>query len=124
MHKDLSSIQDIQKNLLSTITKMGANLGTLVNTKRIASLALQMNDKVTDSVSSRTSHKELSPLAGKDEVDDVDDKEETLLGWKKTTMMAFPIGEFGGSLVSEGYRNTSPPKHPSFETLGKGQYVW
>ena len=36
-----------------------------------------------------------------------------------TSVKAFPSGTFGGSLVSEGHRDVSPPKVTSFGTLGQ-----
>ena len=34
-------------------------------------------------------------------------------------MKAFPLGTFGGSMVTEGHRDVSPPKVTSFGTLGR-----
>lgn len=82
---------------MSIITEMGANLDMLVNIEMPASLALQIDDKVADSMSSRTGHRGLSPLMEREEEEDVDDEGETLLD----------------------HNDTSPPKFPSFGTLGK-----
>ena len=55
----------------------------------------------------------------KDEEYDWVDKGATLLDQKLTTMKAFPLGRFGGPLISEGRCDVSPPKVPSFGMLGK-----
>ena len=88
---------------------MGANLDIMVNTKRPASLAAQSaNDRITDSVSSWIGPRGLSPLMEKDEEDDVDDKGETLLGQKMTTMKTFPTETFGGPMIGKSHCNTMP----------------
>ena len=68
MQEDLSSIQDVQRQLLATVTDMGESLDTLVNTERARKhpLLWQMIG-LLDSVSSRTGVRVLSPLLEKDE---------------------------------------------------------
>ena len=112
---DLSSIQDVQRQLLTTVTNMGESLGTLVNKDQLAS-PLVVEDRVADLVSSRTGARGLSPLLEKDEEDeDWVGKGLPDLGQKITTMKTSPSGVFGGSMVSEGHRTISPPK---MATLG------
>ena len=104
-------------------TEMGSNLDTLVNAKRLASLVWQTvaDDRVADSVSSRMVRKGLFCFLVKGEEDDLshEDKGETLLGQKKTTMKWFPLGIFGGPKFCEGHRDVSLPRLPNFGTLGK-----
>ena len=81
--------------------------------------SLAAGDQVADLVSSRTGARGLSPLLEKDEEDEgwvgkgIPD-----LGQKTTSVKAFPLGTFGGSMVSEGHRDISPPKVTGFGTLG------
>ena len=96
----MSSVQDVQRQLLDTVTEMGANLDILMNTEKPASPTAQSatNDRVADLVSSRTSLRGLSPLMEEEEDDDVDDKRETFLGQKTTTLKVLLIGRFGGPM--------------------------
>ena len=111
---DVSSIQDVQHQLLATITYMGESLDTLVNKDQPAS-PFETEDRVADSVSSRTSARGLSPLLEKDEEDeDWVGKGLPDLVQKTTTVKAFPSGAVGGSLFSEGHCTISPPKLPIF----------
>ena len=114
MQDDLSSLQDVQRQLLATVTNMGESLDTLVNRDQPASLSAA-EDRVVDSVSSRAGAKGLSPLLEKDEKDE-DGVSKGLpdLGQEKTMMKAFALGAAGGSLFSEGYCTVSSPKIPSF----------
>ena len=110
MKDDLSSIQDVQRQLLATVAEMGESLDILVSKDHPASPPA-IDDPVADSVSSRTGAKGLSPLLEKDEEDeDWVGKGLPNLGQKTTTVKASPSGVFGGSMVSEGHRTVSPLK--------------
>ena len=69
MQEDLSTVQDVQRQLLATVTDMGESLDTLVNKDRPVSPPAA-DERVADSVSSRVSARGLSPLLEKDEEDD------------------------------------------------------
>ena len=98
---------------------MGESLDTLVNIERPASPSVA-DDRVADSVSSRTSIRGLPPLLKKDEEDeDWVGKTIPNLGQKTTSLKVFPSGTFGGLMVSEGHCNVSPPKATGFGTLGR-----
>ena len=110
MQEDLSSVQDVQRQLLATVTDMGESLDTLVHRDQLASSSAA-EDRVADSVSSRAGARELSPLLEKDEEDeDWVSKGLPNLGQEKTTIKAFPSGAVGGSLFSKGHHTISPPK--------------
>ena len=119
MHEDLSSIQDAQRQLLATVTKMGETLDALVNTELLASSSI-VDDRVVDSVFSRIGARGLSPLLEKDEEDeDWFGKGIPDLGQKTTLVKALSSGTFGGSLISEGHHDVSLPKVTNFGTLGR-----
>ena len=114
MQEDLSSVQDVQRQLLAIVTDMGESLDTLVPRDRPASPSAA-EDRVADSASSRAGARGLSPLVEKDEEDeDWVSKGLQDLGQEKTTMKAFPSGAAGGSLFSEGHHSVSPPKVQMF----------
>ena len=118
MQENLSSVQDVQRQLLATVIDMGESLETLVNMEQPAS-SPATGDRVADSVSSRTGARGLSPLPEKDgEEEDWVGKGLPDPGQKVTPVKAFQSGTFGGSMVSEGHRDISPPKVPSYGTLG------
>ena len=96
---------------------MGPNLNKLVNTDQPTSPAA--DERVVDSVSSRTEPRGLSLLLEEETEDEVD-KGGPLLGEvKKSTMLkTFPSG-IGGPRVSEGHHDVSPPLGPFFGTLGE-----
>ena len=74
---------------------------------------------MADSVSSRTRARGLSPLWEKDEEDeDWAGKRMPNMGQKTTPVRVFPSRVFGGSFVSQGHCDVSPPKVTSFGTLG------
>ena len=97
---------------------MGANLDTLVNTKQLASSPAAYN-RVADLVSSQIDATRLSPLLEKDEEDDWVDRGAALLDQEALNVKAFPSRTFRCPLISEGHRDVSPPKVPSFGMLGK-----
>ena len=114
MQEDVSSVWDVQRQLLATITDMGESLDTLVNKDQPASPWVA-DERIADSVSSRTGTRGLSPLQEKDEEDeDCVGKGLQDLGQKMTTVKAFPSGVAGGSLFSEGHRAISNPQLPIF----------
>ena len=101
------------------MTDMGESLDTLVHIERLAS-PFTAYDRVADLVSSRIGASGLSPLLEKDEEDeDWVGKRIQDPGQKMTTVKAFPLGALGGSMVSEGHRDVSPPKATRFATLGR-----
>ena len=114
MQEDLSTVQDMQRQLLATMTDMGESLDTLVNRDQPASPSAA-KERVANSVSSRAGARGLSPLLEKDEEDDdwvskgLPDLDKDMPKGK-----SFPSGVAGGSLFSEGHRTISPPKMPSF----------
>ena len=69
MQDDLSSVQDVQRQLLATVTNMGESLDTLVNKDQLASPSAA-EDRVADFVSLRASARGLLPLLEKDEEDE------------------------------------------------------
>ena len=69
MQEDVSSIQDVQRHLLATVTNMGESLDTLVNKGQPTSPSAA-EDRVANLVSSRTDARGLSPLLEKDEEDE------------------------------------------------------
>ena len=96
------------------MTDMGESLDTLVKENQPTSPSA-VEDRVADSVSSRTSARGLLPLLEKDEEEeDWVGKGLPDLGQKTTTMKAFPSRAVGGSLFSEGHRTVSPPKIATF----------
>ena len=114
MQDNLSSIQDVQRQLLATVAEIGESLDTLVNKDRPASPPAA-DERVADSVSSRTGARGLSPLLEKDEEDeDWVGKGLPDLDSKTTTVKAFPSGAGAGSLFSNGHGTISPPKLPIF----------
>ena len=114
MHEGLSSVQDVQRQLLAPVTDMGESLDTLVNRDQPAS-PYAAEERVADSVSSRAGARGLSPLLEKDEEDeDWVSKGLPDLGQQTPTMKGFPLGVARGSLFSEGHHTVSPPKMPSF----------
>ena len=110
----MSTVQDVQRQLLATMTDMGESPDTLVNRDQPVSLSAA-EDRVANSVSSRASARGLSPLLEKDEEDDdwvskgLPDLDKEMLKKK-----SFPSEAAGGSLFSEGHRTISPPKMSSF----------
>ena len=119
LQEESSSIQDVQCQLLAIVIEMGKNLDPLLNTKQPAS-SPTAEDRVVDSVSSRTSAKGLSPLWEKDEEDeDWVGKGMLDLGQKTTLVKALPSRTFGGPLVNEGHCDISLPKVTSLRTLGQ-----
>ena len=114
MQEDLSTVQDVQRQLLATVTHMGESLDTLVNRDQPAS-PFAAKERVADLVSSRAGAKGLSPLLEKDEEDeDWVSKGLPDLGQETPTLKGFPSGVARGSLFSKGHRTISPPKMPSF----------
>ena len=88
MQDDLFSMQDVQRQLLAIVTDMGESLDTLVSRDQPASPSIA-EDRVANSVSSRTGARGLSPLLEKDEEDeDWVSKGLPDLGQQKTTMKA------------------------------------
>ena len=69
MQEDLSSIQDVQRQLLATVTDIGESLDTFVNRDQPTSPSAA-EERVADSVSSRAGARLLSPLLEKDEEDE------------------------------------------------------
>ena len=118
MQDDLPSVQDVQRQLSATMADIGESLDSLVNRDRLAS-PLVVEDRVVDSVSSRTGARGLSPLLEKDEEDE-DWVGNGLpdLGQKMTTAKAFTLGIIGESLFSEGHLIVSPPQMIGFVSLG------
>ena len=53
MQENLSSVQDVQRQILAMVIEMGENLDALVNTEQLASSPV-VDDRVSNSVSSRT----------------------------------------------------------------------
>ena len=107
-------MQDVQCQLLATVTDMGESLDTLVNRDWPVSPPAA-DDRVADLVSSRAGARGLLPLLEKDEEDEAwVSKGLPDLGQETPTMKAFPSGVAGGSLFSEGHRTVSPPKMLSF----------
>ena len=122
MQEDVSSVQDVQRELLSTVTEMGSNLDTLVNRDQPVSVVAE--DRVADSVSSRAGARGLSPLLEKEEEDSHDDwvdEGEPIPGTMKkpTTVKTFASKIFEDSMVSEGHRTVSPPAVTGFGAQGK-----
>ena len=110
MQEDLSSVQDVQRQLLATVTDMGESLDTLVNRDQPGSPPAA-EERVADSVSSRAGARGLSPLLEKDEEDeDWVSKGHPDLGQETPKMKAYPSGAATGSVFSEGHRTVSPPK--------------
>ena len=72
MQEDVSSVQDVQHQLLAVVIDMGESLDTLVNKDWLASPPAA-HDRVVDSVSSRIGARGLSPLLEKDEKDEEDE---------------------------------------------------
>ena len=114
MQEDLSTVQDVQRQLLTNVTDMGESLNTLVNRDWPVSPPA-VDDRVADLVSSRAGAMGLSPLLEKVEEDeDWVSKGLPDLGQETPKMKGFPSGVAGSSLFSEGHRTVSPPKMPSF----------
>ena len=110
MQEDLSSVQDVQRQLLATVTDMGESLDTLVNRDQPGSPPAA-KERVADPVSSRAGARGLSPLLEKDEEDkDWVSKGHPDLGQETQKMKAYPSGAATGSVFSEGHRTVSPPK--------------
>ena len=119
MQKDLSSVQDVQRQLLSIVTKMGSNVDMLLHTDQPVS-PVAADEKVADLVSSWAGARELSPLVEEDSEEE-EDKGGLLLSdeeKKMTTVKTHPSG-IAGPAVSGGHHSVSPPLVPFGGTLGK-----
>ena len=111
MQEDLSTVKDVQAQLLSTVTTMGSNVDMLLHADQPVSPEAA-DEKVADSVSSRVGARELPPLVEEDMEDE--DEARGLLSSednKTTTVKTHPAG-IGGPAISGGHRSVSPPSVP------------
>ena len=119
MQEDLSTVKEVQAQLLSTVTTMGSDVDMLLHADQSVSPEAA-DEKVADSVSSRAGARELPPLVEEDDMED-DDATRGLLSSednKTTTVKTLPTG-IGGPAISGGQRSVSPPLMPFSGTLGK-----
>ena len=118
MQEDLSTVKDVQAQLLSTVTTMGLDVDMLLHMDQLVSPKVA-DEKVANSVSSRAEARELSPLVEEDSENE-DDTGGLFSGEEKkmATMKTHPLG-IGGPAISRGHRFVSPPLVPFSSTLGK-----